>query len=101
MGSKKSEYRLVPKALEDMEAIWLYSFRTWGVKQADSYVDDLADVFKFLGRNSKAGIVCDYIRQKYRRYPVNSHIIFYRETEYGVEIMRILHCRMLPTLHFD
>jgi toxin ParE1/3/4 len=99
MVNKRAEYRLAPKALEDMEAIWLYSFTNWGVEQADCYIDDLTDAFDFLINNSKAGTACDHIRQSYRRHPVKSHVIFYRETGYGIEIMRVLHTRKLPTLH--
>lgn len=101
MVNKKTEYRLSPKAVEDMEGIWLYSFTNWSAKQADSYIDDLTEAFEFLTQNSKAGTACDYIRQNYRRHMVHSHTIFYRETAYGIEVMRILHSRMLPTLHFD
>jgi toxin ParE1/3/4 len=78
MVNKKAEYRLAPKAVEDMEDIWLYSFTNWSVKQADRYIDDLTKAFEFLVQNSKAGTACDYIRQSYRRHPVNSHVIFYR-----------------------
>ncbi len=94
-----AEYRLAPKAVEDMEAIWLYSFTNWSAEQADSYIDDLTDSFEFLAQNTKAGTACDYIRERYRRYPVKSHTVFYRETVYGIEVMRVLHARMLPSRH--
>lgn len=94
-----TEYRLTPKAVEDMEAIWLYSFTNWSVEQADSYIDDLTEAFEFLAQNAKTGAACDYIRESYRRYPVKSHTVFYRETVYGVEVMRVLHGRILPKLH--
>ena len=94
-----AEYRLVPKAVEDMEVIWLYSFKNWSADQADSYIDDLTEAFEFLAQNVRAGTACDYIRESYRRYPIKSHIVFYRETAYGIEVMRVLHSRMLPTLH--
>ncbi|WP_462269898.1 type II toxin-antitoxin system RelE/ParE family toxin [Desulfobacter sp.] len=99
MANKMAEYRLSPKAVDDMEAIWLYSFTNWSAEQADRYIDDLTETFEFLAQNTKVGISCDYIRERYRRYPVKSHIIFYREAVYGIEVMRILHNRMLPTLH--
>lgn len=99
MANKMAEYRLAPKAVEDMEAIWLYTFTNWSAEQADSYIDDLTEAFEFLAQNLNAGTACNYIREHYRRYPVKSHMIFYRETVYGIEIMRVLHGRMLPTLH--
>ena len=99
MANKMAEYRLAPKAVEDMEAIWLYSFKNWSAEQADSYIDDLTRAFEFLAQNAKAGVACDDIREGYRRYTVKSHMIFYCEAVSGVEVMRVLHVRMLPSLH--
>ena len=28
------------------------------------------------------------------------HVVYYRETSYGIEVIRVLHDRMLATLHF-
>lgn len=46
--NKPAHYRLTPKALADLEEIWLYSAETWSVEQADRYVDDLERVFELL-----------------------------------------------------
>jgi toxin ParE1/3/4 len=99
MASTKAEYRLAPKAIEDMEAIWLYSFTQWGVAQAGRYIDDMIEAFTFLAQNPEMGAACDHIRQNYRRHPIKRHVAFYRATSYGIEIMRVLHDRMLPTRH--
>ena len=99
MAGAKAEYRLAPKAREDMEAVWLYSLAQWGASQAEQYIDDLTDAFAFLADNPKAGTACDHIRRRYRRYPVIRHVIYTRATDYGVEVMRILHDRMLATRH--
>jgi toxin ParE1/3/4 len=93
------EYRLSPKAKDDMEAVWLYSSSKWGLNQTERYIDSLADSFDFLTKNSKLGISCDFIRKGYRRYPVKRHMVYFRETSYGIEIMRVLHDRMLDSLH--
>ena len=100
MPTGNADYRLTPKAREDMEAVWLYSLSKWGIQQTDRYIDDLTAAFTFLTNTPKAGTACDNIRQGYRRYPVFRHIVYYRETVYGIEIMRVLHDRMLPTRHF-
>ena len=99
MAQKEAEYRLAPKARDDMEAVWLYSLTEWGRQQAEQYVDDLTAAFGFLADSPKAGRDCDHIRQGYRRYTVKRHMVYYRETAYGIEIMRILHDRMLATRH--
>lgn len=49
------EYRLTPKAKEDMEAVWLYSLSQWGMAQTSRYIDDLVDAFLFLTETPKAG----------------------------------------------
>ena len=94
-----AEYRLTPKAREDMEAVWLYSLTEWGAEQTDNYIDSLNDAFAFLADNVGVGTACNHIREGYRRYPVKRHMIYYRETSYGIKVMRVLHDRMLPQRH--
>lgn len=93
------EFRLRPKAREDLEAVWLYSVKHWGETQAGRYIDDLTEAFQFLAENAKTGMRCDHIRQGYRRHPVARHVVYYREAAYGIEIMRVLHERMFDALH--
>ena len=83
-----------------MEAVWFYSLAEWGAEQTDRYIDDLTAAFEFLADSPKAGTQCDNIRAGYRKYPVIRHVVYYRETSYGIEIMRVLHDRMLATRHF-
>ena len=94
------EYRLAPKAREDMETVWLYSLKQWGTEQAGRYIDDLTEAFGFLAESPKAGTACGHIRNGYRKYPVMRHVIYYRETGYGVKVIRVLHDRMLATRYF-
>lgn len=93
------EFRLAPKAREDLEAVWLYSSRKWNIAQAERYLDDLTEAFALLAKNPKAGMNCEMIREGYRRYPVVRHLVYYRETAYGIEVMRVLHDRMLASRH--
>ena len=100
MPTNPAEYRLTPKAKEDMEAVWLYTLTKWGASQTDRYIDDLTEAFAFLAQSPKFGTACDNIRQGYRRYPIMRHVVYYRETAYGIEIIRVLHDRMLALRHF-
>jgi len=100
MPTKSAEYRLVPRAREDMEAVWLYSLQKWSAEQADRYIDDFTEAFDLLADNPKTGRRCENIRAGYCKYPVMRHVIYYRETSYGIEIMRVLHDRMLASRHF-
>ena len=100
MPTNPAEYRLTPKAKEDLEAVWLYTLTKWGSPQTDRYIDDLTEAFAFLAQSPKSGISCDKIRQGYRQYPIMRHVVYYRETTYGIEIIRVLHDRMLASRHF-
>jgi toxin ParE1/3/4 len=40
-----AEYRLSPAAERDLESIWTYTVRQWGVEQADHYTDFLTTAF--------------------------------------------------------
>ena len=99
MLNKSAEYRLTPEAKRDVEAIWLYTFEEWGLEQANRYTDELEDGFAQLAVGPQLGAACDHIRKGYRRSRVGRHVVYYRTTDYGIAVVRILHDRMLPTRH--
>lgn len=85
-------YRISKKAIEDIENIWLYTFQTWSIEQADLYYNLLINEFEYLSSNFDHGRRADHIRQGYRTSKMKSHLIFYRKSDDGViEIIRILH----------
>lgn len=94
MPRKNNEYRLTPRAVSDLEAIWLYSFETWSPDQADAYHRQIIARLERLATGELQGTVCDYVRQGYAKMSVGSHVAFYREATYGFEIVRILHQSM-------
>ena len=93
------EYRLSPRAREDMESVWLYTFSQWGHEQTEKYIDDLAAAFDLLISNPRFGKNCDSIRPGYRKHPTLRHVIYYREVDYGIEIIRVLHDHQLAARH--
>ena len=99
MPGKSAEYRLAPEAKRDLEAIWLYTLEEWGLEQAIHYTDELTDIFAQLAVGPQLGTACDHIRTGYRRRRVGRHAVYYRTTDYGIAVIRILHDRMLPTRH--
>ena len=96
----KPEYRLSPKARDDMESVWLYTFAQWGHEQTEKYIDDLAAAFNLLTSKTRLGKSCENIRTGYRKHPTLRHVIYYREVDYGIEIIRVLHDHQLATRHF-
>lgn len=87
------EIRLSPLAEADLEGIWLYTARTWSPAQAEKYHADMVLAFSALAAGSLKGRSVD-IRQGYFKYPVGSHLIFYKQHPDGVDVIRILHQRM-------
>jgi len=99
MAKRRAEYRLAPAAERDLEGIWLYTLGEWGIEQAHRYTDELAAAFDQLARKPKLGTSCDYIRKGYRRSRVGRHAIYFRITDYGIAVIRVLHDRMDATRH--
>ena len=99
MPERFAEYRLAPEAKRDLEAIWLYTLEEWGLKQANRYTDELTDAFAQLAVSPQRGTACDHIRKGYSRSRVGRHVVYYRITDYGIAVIRILHDRMLPMRH--
>jgi toxin ParE1/3/4 len=67
----------------------------------NTYLARLDACFHLLAREPHRGRVCDDIRPGYRKYHVGRHLIFYRESPEGVEVIRILHDRMDIEAHLD
>lgn len=93
MARKRKQYKVFPKARRDLEGIWLYTFETWSLEQADQYIRKLTDGFEALAMGTRPGQNADFVREGYRRLSVGSHVIFYRETDILIEIVRVLHQR--------
>ena len=89
-------YKISLEAEKDLEKIWLYTFETWSLEQADYYYDLLMDEIEYLAENPKNGIDFSQIRKGYFRSRVKSHFIFYRVSVKSdeIEIIRILHQQM-------
>jgi toxin ParE1/3/4 len=99
MPKKRAEYRLTPEAVRDLEGIWLYTLGEWGIDRANSYTDDLTAAFNQLAIAPQVATACDYIRKGYRRSPVGRHVIYFRITDYGIAVIRVLHDRMDAPRH--
>jgi toxin ParE1/3/4 len=94
-----AKFRLSRLARLDLIAIADYTLDTWGLEQANRYLDGFAGCFDQLARNPGIGRTCDGIRPGYRRIEHEMHVVIYRADEDGVFVSRILHRRMLPSRH--
>jgi toxin ParE1/3/4 len=81
-------------AIEDLEEIWLYTFQTWSLEQADRYHSLIIKEIDFLATKPGTSRDLQHIRAGYRSSKVKSHIIFYKYSLSEIEIVRILHENM-------
>jgi len=88
-------FTLTTKAKTDLKSIAIYTQRKWGKEQRKVYARQFDDAFHMLADTPAAGNICDFIKQGYRKFPVSSHLVFYRcICDTKIEIVRILHKRM-------
>jgi len=86
------EYKISQRALQDLDDIWLYTYKKWSKTQADRYYNLVLDEIDFLSQEVYSGISRDYIKTGYRSISVKSHIVFYKiSNENILEVIRILH----------
>jgi len=83
-------YALSPLAEIDLEEIWLYTFENWSLVQADSYHRDLIATFEGLVSGTKMGREIN-VRPDYLKCLVGSHVIYFRDTDKQIEVIRVLH----------
>jgi toxin ParE1/3/4 len=90
------KYKISKEALNDLEKIWLYTFETWSLEQADRYFNLLMDEIEYLTINPKSGKDYSHVRKGYFRSVVKSHFIFCKINmkDKELEIIRILHQKM-------
>jgi toxin ParE1/3/4 len=89
-----TSYVLSPRASADIEEIWDYTERRWDADQAERYSRVLKEGIEQVARDPRRGRPCDHIRSGYRKYPIGSHVLFFRVLEERVEIVRVLHQHM-------
>jgi toxin ParE1/3/4 len=87
------------KAKADVKEIGRYTQQRWGVEQRNLYLGELDACFQKIGANPTLGNSAEAIRAGYRRIREGSHVVFFRKAGSEVEIVRVLHERMLPGKH--
>lgn len=78
----------------DLERIWFYSYREWGIEQADTYITLLVTRFAWLGDNPRAGKSRDDIKRGYYSFPEGAHVIFYTIDGKEIDIIGVPHQSM-------
>ena len=87
-------YRLTPRAAADLDHIADYTRRKWGRSQMVTYLTALVDRCTWLVEHPKIGRTRPELLAEIRSFREGSHIIFYRESETGIEIIGVPHMSM-------
>jgi toxin ParE1/3/4 len=86
--------RLTREALQDLRDIWAYSTETWGIQQAERYVDAIRSAITGLRDGNVVSQNAGYGLKGCRKVTCGRHIVFFRENETVVEVVRVLHQKM-------
>ena len=86
-----ANYKLAPEAEADLDRLFDFGIDTFGVDQAIKYMTGIEDRFDNIANKPLMYPAVDHIRQGYRRSVYSAHSIYYRISNSGVEIMRLIH----------
>ena len=88
-------FDLTKSAQADLRSIAKFTQNRWGLRQRNSYLKEVDQVFRSLTKNPLMGKACDEIREGYRKLPHGAHVIYYKQpSEDEILIVRILHATM-------
>lgn len=90
----RNQYRITPRARDDLIAIARFTEHRWGKLQRDRYLRALEHRFDWLAQNPGAGRHREDVREGYFCYPQGQHLIFYLVRESGIAIIGIPHQHM-------
>ncbi len=89
------------QAENDLINIWSYSYKKWGEKQADHYLDRLSEGFELIAANPNL----TYLRKEFAKpvyiYPYEHHLIIYVILDKTINVIRVLHESMNVELQLD
>ena len=89
------DFRLKKTAESDIASIADYIIYKFGIGQARKYRNELLDTFGHLASNPSLGRIFVIEGQaSLKRYRHKAHMIFYKETDLGILVVRILGGRM-------
>lgn len=94
-----AEYRLSPAAQSDLNGVFDYTVRQWGLEQAVRYTQMIERACAMFADAPEQAQDCGYVRAGYRRAAVERHVIYFRVENYGIAVIRILHARMDASRH--
>jgi toxin ParE1/3/4 len=86
-------------AERDLINIFLYGIEHFGPVQAERYANTLNAKIEMVAEQPDFGADYGFVISGVRRYEAVSHAVYYRSTQTGILVLRILHGRMDPARH--
>lgn len=93
--------RFAPRARSDIDRIWTHTVQSWSEAQAEAYLLAIDQAIDLLRENPRLGRRTDDIANGLLKYPVASHVIYYRVTPGALNIVRVLHKSMDAERHLQ
>tara|TARA_R110002049_G_scaffold188124_4_gene356402 strand:- start:1128 stop:1418 length:291 start_codon:yes stop_codon:yes gene_type:complete len=87
-------YKVSKKAEIDLTKIYEYGIETFGLKQAQTYLSGIHDIFQILSDNLNIGRNASEFVWSLKRFSYKSHTIFYLATDIGILIVCVLNQSM-------
>ena len=94
-------YKLSKLAEEDFAEIYGYTLINFGEAQADAYTESMESILESIVSSPLIGRECPEVAEGIHRLEYRMHAIFYRVRPDDIFILRILHHKMEPLLHFS
>jgi toxin ParE1/3/4 len=85
----RRQFKLAKLARKDLDDIWL-AIAQHNVESADKTLDEIQKRFLLLARFQEMGVTREDLALELRSFPVDQYLIFYRLTNQGIEIVRVL-----------
>ena len=89
------DYRLSARALLDLSEIFAFSAEQYGRGQAEKYFASMRATFHRLALNPNIGPATRGVTSTLRRHSIGTHVVFYRPTDTGIFIVRVIHTARL------
>ena len=80
-------------AEEDLRAIWVYTFETWGADQADKYLDQIAACCDAIGAGRARSKTLDHLPEDVRIHRCEHHYVVWLVGPRPI-VLAVLHERM-------
>jgi toxin ParE1/3/4 len=88
-----SRIRIAPLAGDDLEAVHDYFVRESDERKASEMTQQILDRVEQLARFPRLGVTRRGVAGDWRVFPEGSFLIYYREIQDGIELLRVIHGR--------